>query len=201
MLKNHQASSSQRPTLTSNECIVDSLHLMVFQTLFNHNIPIWDYSKLETDFSAIRLLVYNIDNRVSPKAVRCSTGAVKAWLYKGLSYVIDSSFRKSLSCSIGTKACRYTITTHTHTPTDRRTLHPVSLWISTRCSIYAHVCVSLAVSGFVFSLAHTHALSEKINVSPQHRHSIGLPPQSRGIFILSFFLFKVEAARKFEERP
>lgn len=115
MLKNHQASSSQRPTLTSNECIVDSLHLMVFQTLFNHNIPIWDYSKLETDFSAIRLPVYNIDNRVSPKAVRCSTGAVKAWLYKGLSYVIDSSFRKSLSCSIGTKACRYTITTHTHT--------------------------------------------------------------------------------------
>lgn len=44
--------SSQRSALTSNECTVDSLHLMVFQTLCNHNIPRWDYSKLETVLSA-----------------------------------------------------------------------------------------------------------------------------------------------------
>lgn len=63
------------------------------------NIPSWNYS----DPWTVVLVPFNTCNIycwISPQAVRCSCGAVKALLYKDAT---DSSFRRSLSCSIGTK--------------------------------------------------------------------------------------------------
>lgn len=60
-------------TLTINECVVDSLHLMVFQTL---SIPLWDYSRLILVPFVYLAIILIQDFQVQLRAV-------KAWLYKG----------------------------------------------------------------------------------------------------------------------